>query len=89
MDAEETPTINRVVLAFLRLFGLRGTRFHLLHALHDLSEPVGDVLEMVHLSFLGFAISFRLPVAEAQADTIKTRNHRLHLTRTFIYISHK
>lgn len=51
-------------LTLFELFGLHGSCFHPLLALHDLSEPEWDVIEVVRLGFLGFPIPFELLVTE-------------------------
>lgn len=72
-SARTTCTAREVVLTFLRLFGLRRAAFHRLLALHDLPELERDVLEVVHLRFLGFDISFRLPVTGDERDATNMR----------------
>lgn len=57
-------TTNLIILTLFKLSGLRDSRFHSVLALHDLSEPKGDVLEMVWLGCLGFTISFELRITE-------------------------
>lgn len=64
---------SEVVLTFLHLLGLRRTAFRRLHALHDLPELERDVFEVVHLCFLGFGISFRLPVTGDERDATNMR----------------
>ena len=56
---------NSTLLTIFMLFGFQWPTFHSLLALHDLSEPEGDVFEVVLFSgFLGFAILRELLIAD-------------------------
>lgn len=80
---------RKVAITFLRFFGLRRTAFHGLFALHDLAEFERDVFEVVHLRFLGFSISFRLPVTGDERGATNMRQTWLGWSFVFIYYSFK
>ncbi len=72
-----TVHIKSIKIAFLLtlfyLFGLQGSCFHPLLALHDLSQPKGDVFEVVWLGFLDFTVSLLIPEVQTHYSRHSTK----------------